>query len=273
MERRRLGQSALEVPVIGMGTWKTFDVRDEKEEKYRNAIVDAALKAGANFFDSSPMYGEAERVLGNSIEELGIRDKVMVATKIWTQSDEDSQKQIDFSLSCFGGYIDLYQVHNLVRWQKRLEQLEELKAAGKVKAIGITHYQHSAFTDMMTLMKSGRVEVIQIPYNALDRIAEEAILPLAAELNIGVIIMRPLGVGDLVKQSPTTEELKPFERFGIKTWPQVLLKWILSDKRVHIAIPATSKADRMAENAAAGDGPLFDEATREEVCRLAKKYR
>jgi aryl-alcohol dehydrogenase-like predicted oxidoreductase len=272
MERRKLGKSNLTVPVIGMGTWKTFNVRGAREEAERRDIVETAFKGGSDFYDSSPMYGEAERVLGAAVESLGIRDKVMIATKVWTSSDEDSERQFENAFRYFGGYVDFYQVHNLVAWQKRLKQIEDFKAAGKVRAVGITHYSHGAFGEMRQIMETGRVEAIQIPYNAIDRVVEKEILPLAEQLNIGVVVMRPFGEGALVQRSPKPQELAEFEKFGVKTWPQILLKWVASDPRISVIIPATSKAERMAENVLAGDPPWFDPDTREKVSRLAKQY-
>ncbi len=272
MEQRRLGRSGLTVPVIGMGTWKTFDVRGAAVEAERTTIVQAAFGAGATFYDSSPMYGEAERVLGAAVDSLALRDRTMIATKVWTDSDAQAERQFAASFGYFGGYVDLYQVHNLVAWPARLKVLEELKAAGKVRAIGITHYAHGAFDEMEQVIKTGRVEAIQIPYNALDRVVENRMLPLAAEYDLGVLVMRPLGVGSLVQQSPTPAELAPFAAFGVTTWPQVLLKWIASDPRISVIIPATSKPERMTENALAGSPPWFDTEIRKQVCRLAQKY-
>lgn len=272
MEHRQLGKTGFSIPVVGMGTWKTFDVKGSREEEYRIEIVKTAYEQGVTFYDSSPMYGQAERVLGQSVKELELREKVIIATKVWTDSDIVSEHQFADAFRFFGGYVDLYQVHNLVAWKKRLEQLEELKAKGKVKAIGITHYSRSAYGDMMKIMQSGRVETIQIPYNAIDREAEKEILPLAQELNIGVIVMRPFGEGSLLRKMPPDNELRQFEQYGVTTWPQVLLKWILSDKRISVAIPATSHAERIIENAKAGEAPWFDEDTREAVSRLARKY-
>ncbi|HEX2909336.1 MAG TPA: aldo/keto reductase [Chloroflexia bacterium] len=272
MDRRKLGKSELTVPVIGMGTWKTFDVRGAAEEAERLEIVKVALQNGANFFDSSPMYGAAERVLGDAIKALGVRSSVMVATKVWTSSDEEAEQQFKNAFDWYGGYVDLYQVHNLVAWEKRLKQLEDFKAQGKVKAIGVTHYSHSSFDQIERIMESGRIEQIQIPYNAVDRVVEKSILPLAEKLNIGVVVMRPLGEGGLVQRTPKPEELKPFEAFGVTTWPQILIKWIASDPRVSVIIPATSRPERMAENAAAGEPPWFDQDTRERVSQLASRY-
>jgi aryl-alcohol dehydrogenase-like predicted oxidoreductase len=250
-----------------MGTWKTFDVRGAAAEANSRAVIDAALASGATFFDSSPMYGEAERVLGKSLE--GRRDKAVVATKVWASSLKEGRAQISAALSFYGGRVDLYQIHNLLNWCEHLEELERLRDAGKVAAIGATHYQAHALEELKTVMKTGRISTIQIPYNPRQREVEREILPLAADLNLGVILMRPFGEGGLFRSAPPVEKLKPLAPFGVTTWAQALLKWGLSDLRCHVAIPATSKPERMAENAAAGEGPWFGKEERDYVAGLA----
>jgi aryl-alcohol dehydrogenase-like predicted oxidoreductase len=267
MEQRDLGQSGLRVPVVGMGTWQTFDVRGPAAEQARRAVVDAAFATGARFFDSSPMYGEAERVLGQALE--GRRAEALVATKVWTASAGEGRAQMEQALAFFGGWVDLYQVHNLVAWREQLAQLEELRAAGKVRAIGATHYSAGAFDELQEVMQTGRISAIQIPYNPLQREVERTILPLAADLGLGVVVMRPFAEGALLRRPPAPAALAPLQPFGVATWPQALLKWILSDPRCHVAIPATSSAERMQENAAAGDPPWFGPQERDLVARLA----
>jgi aryl-alcohol dehydrogenase-like predicted oxidoreductase len=267
MEHRRLGTSGLVVPVIGMGTWRTFDVRAARAEQNAVAVVDHALTAGARFFDSSPMYGEAERVLGLALD--GRREAALVATKVWTPSAADGRTQADRALALLGGYIDLYQIHNLVNWQGHLPMLESLREKGLVTAIGATHYRAAAFGELATVMRTGRVTAIQIPYNPHERDVEREILPLAADLGIGVVVMRPFGEGALVRRSPPASALRGLEAFGVRTWAQALLKWILSDPRCAVAIPATSRPDRMSENAAAGEPPWFGPDERAYVAKLA----
>jgi aryl-alcohol dehydrogenase-like predicted oxidoreductase len=267
MEIRSLGNSGLKVPVVGMGTWQTFDVRGKSDEENSRKVIDSALAAGANFFDSSPMYGESERVLGGTLQ--GRRQSAMIATKVWTSSISEGRAQMNRAFDFFGGRVELYQIHNLLNWRGHLETLEALKTSGKIDAIGATHYQASAFGELKTVMKTGRVTCIQIPYNPGEREVEREILPLAAELGLGVVVMRPLGQGRLARQHHSESELKPLAAFGIQTWAQALLKWILSDPRCHVAIPATSSPERMSENAAAGKGPWFGAEERAYVARLA----
>jgi aryl-alcohol dehydrogenase-like predicted oxidoreductase len=252
-----------------MGTWKTFDVRDPRLAAQRRRVVDMALECGTNLFDSSPMYGAAEQVLGAALEHR--RDEALVATKVWTADDAEAQRQIQRSLGYFGGRIDLYQVHNLVALPKRLAQLEQLRDRQLVRAIGATHYDHAAFPQLIDVMRSGRVSFVQVPYNALDRVVEERILPLAAELNLGILVMRPLGVGALARQSPTRAQLRRLADFGVTSWPQALLKWLLSDRRVSAVIPATADPEHARQNAAAGEPPWFGPQERDYVANLASQ--
>src|SRR5690242_4117497 len=196
MHYRPLGQTPLRVAAVGMGTWQTFDVRAASAERARRAVVDAALEAGANFFDSSPMYGEAERVLGEALR--GRRGEALVATKVWTSSPREGRAQAERALRYFGGLVDLYQVHNLLAWRDQLTLLEQLRAAGQVTAIGATHFSPSAFAELQTVMRTGRIGAIQVPYNPLEREFEREVLPLAAELGLGVVVMRPFGEGALL---------------------------------------------------------------------------
>jgi aryl-alcohol dehydrogenase-like predicted oxidoreductase len=267
LEERTLGSTGLTVPVVGMGTWQTFNVRGAQAEAYARAVVETALGSGARFFDSSPMYGESERVLGAALD--GKRKRAIVATKIWASSREEGRKQAEFALNAFGGSVDLYQVHNLVAWQDQLALIERLRDEGKVQAIGATHYSPSAFAELERVMKSGRIGAIQIPYNPLEREVEQRIFPLAEELGLGVVVMRPFAEGALMKRKPRNGELGPLLPFGVYTWAQVLLKWILSDPRCHVAIPATSKPERMIENAEAGQPPWFGPEERALVTHLA----
>ena len=268
IDARPLGRtSGLTVPAVGMGTWQTLDVRGEDAERRAHEIVAEALGAGARFVDSSPMYGEAERVLGEAL--AGRRDDAIVATKVWTPDDAEAERQVQRALGWYGGRVDLYQVHNLVAWRRRLTLLERERDRGTVVAIGATHYSPSAFGELAEVMRTGRISAIQIPYNPHERDVEREILPLAQDLGLGVVVMRPLGGGRLVRDDPGPAALEPLGAFGVETWGQALLKWVLSDARCHVAIPATSRPGRMRENAAAGAPPWLDDEARAYVARLA----
>jgi len=266
MESRTLGNTGLRVPVIGMGTWHTFDVTGTEADK-RQQVTDAAFEAGATFFDSSPMYGEAERVLGRTLR--GRRDRAIVATKVWTSSDAEALRQIGASLAFFRRRVDVYQIHNLVAWRARLAQLQELKDGGAVRAIGLTHYAASAAEDLMRGMRDPRVQVVQVPYNPRERWIESSVLPAAADLGLGVIVMRPFGEGGLLRTRVSSNALEPLKPFGISSWTQALLKWILSDPRCHVAIPATSSSEHLIDNAAAGEPPWLGPDERKYIAGLA----
>jgi aryl-alcohol dehydrogenase-like predicted oxidoreductase len=265
MEARPLGAGGPLVPVVGMGTWQTLDVTGPLERE-RHDVVRAALDAGCRLFDSSPMYGHAERVLADGLR--GRRDEAFVATKVWTDDPHEARRQIDRAIGWFGR-VECYQVHNLVAWREHLPLLEDLRDRGLVDLVGATHYAPTAFAELADVMRTGRVGMVQVPYNPHERDVEREILPLAEELGVGVLVMRPFGGGRLAGRVPAASELAPLARFGVRTWAQALCRWALSDPRVTAIIPATSRLDRVAENAAAGDGPWFGPDERAYVARLA----
>jgi aryl-alcohol dehydrogenase-like predicted oxidoreductase len=256
VERRQLGTTGIEVPAIGMGTWRTFDTDED-----RSWLVGEALAAGMNLFDSSPMYGKAEDTLAKA---LGARRKqAIIATKIWTDKADVGKRQAQHALAIYGS-VDIYQVHNLVNWQVQLELLEGLKAEGKVGAVGATHYLESHFEELAKLMSTRRLDMIQIPYNPLRRDAERVLLPMAEELKLGVLVMSPLQ-GGILSRVPTPDQLR---ELGVATWAQAILKSIASDPRVSCVLTATSRPGRPAENARAGDPPMFNQEQRELVRRI-----
>ncbi|MGA7913527.1 MAG: aldo/keto reductase [Candidatus Dormiibacterota bacterium] len=259
MERRKLGRTGIEVPAIGMGTWRTFDTSDD-----RRTLVTAAIDAGIDLFDSSPMYGRAEDMLARAVE--GRREKVVIATKVWTPDAAEGRQQAERALGLFG-HVDIYQVHNLVNVPAQLALLERLKEEGKVRAVGATHYQEPAFDELMALMSSGRIDMVQVPYNPLRRTAERKLLPLAESLGLGVFVMSPLQHG-ILDRSPSPQELKAL---GVETWAQAVLRWIASDPRVTTVLTATQRVERVIENARGGEPPLFDRDQRELVVRIAER--
>ena len=263
MDIRALGNTAFDVPVIGLGTSGTFDVGDDRQGIV-DEVVAVHLEAGTRLVDTSPMYGRSERTLWRAIESR--RAETILATKIWTDSVEEGRAQFDRQLRLYGGRVDIEQVHNLVETEGHLEWMEGEKEAGRIGVIGATHYNAAAFAELEKVMRSRRIDCIQIPYNPAEREVEDRILPLSEELGLGVIAMRPFGNGSLMKKPPHQEEL---EALGLSSWSDALLKWCLSDRRVHVAIPATSRPDNARANAAAGDGPWLDDETRKRVADLA----
>lgn len=264
MEQRAFGETGWQVPVVGLGTWQVFDV-DPSGEPRAAEVVDGALAAGVRLFDSSPMYGRAEAVLGRALGER--RDGALVASKIWTPSAEEARDQLDDQLGYFGGRVDLEQIHNLVGWEERLPWLEREREAGRIGLIGATHMRAHAFPELERVMRTGRIQAIQVPYNPREREVERRILPLAQELGLGVIAMRPLGGEDSVIPPPPAREL---EQLGIASWAEALLRWALSDERIHVVIPATSNPAHLLENVRAGERPRLDPDLRERVGRLAR---
>lgn len=256
MEERRLG------PVVGLGTWNTF----ERDAALAREVVGAALDAGVRVFDSSPMYRGAEQSLGEAL--AGRRERATVATKIWADSVAEGREQFRRQVEWYGR-VEIEQVHNLVAWREHLEWLEVERADGRVDRIGVTHYAASALGGLADALRTGRFDAVQLPYNPREREVERELLPLAAELGVAVIVMRPLSEGALVRREPPAAALEPLRAFGVTTWAQALLKWVLSDGRVDLAIPATGRPERTAENAAAGEPPWFGPEERALVERLA----
>ena len=263
MELRRLGENGPELPVVGLGSWLTFDVGGEQQVMVE-AVLDAAWEEGSRLVDSSPMYGRSEARLGGAL--AGRREEAFVATKIWTSSATEGRAQFEAQLAWFGGRIDLEQVHNLVAWESQLTWLEEERDAGRIGRLGATHYSAGAFHDLERIMRTGRIDAIQVPYNPHEQEVAARILPLAEELGIGVIIMRPLGERELLP-GPSSERLAPL---GVESWAQALIKWCLSDARVTAVIPATRSPEHARENARAGRPPWFGPEERKLVEELAR---
>jgi len=209
------------------------------------------------------MYGRAEAVLGRAIAQR--RTEAVAATKIWTPDVQEGRRQFAAQLGFFGGRVDILQVHNLLAWEAHLEWMEEEKAAGRIGLLGATHFSPGAFDELARAMRTGRIDAIQVPYNPLERAVEREILPLAEELGLGVLVMRPFAERALMP-GPDPRELEPL---GVRMWSQALLRWILSDVRVHVVIPATSDPEHARDNAEAGDGPVLDEEGRRFVEALA----
>ncbi len=258
IEERRLG------PVVGLGTYQTFLA----ELSLAADVVSAALDAGTTVFDSSPMYGPAEESLGEALR--GRRERGVVATKIWAESVEEGRRQYEAQLRFFGR-VEIQQVHNLVAWREHLSWMEAERDAGRIDRIGVTHYDAAAAEDFEAAMRTGELDCIQVPLNPLERECERRILPLAEELGLAVIVMRPLGGArdTTLRPGPAAEALRPLHAFGVETWAQALLKWCLADPRVDLVIPATSRPERAIENATAGSGEPFGPDERRLVERLA----
>jgi aryl-alcohol dehydrogenase-like predicted oxidoreductase len=249
---------------VGLGTSRTFDGDDAAAR----AVVDAALSVGTTVFDSSPMYGAAEAALGSALE--GRRDGTTVATKICTPSLDEGRGQYEAQRRFFGR-VEIEQVHNLEACRDHLPWLEEERSAGRIDRVGLTHWSAGAFPELERALRTGRFDTVQVPLNPGEREAEARLLPLTEELGIAVIVMRPFGGtgAPLLGKAPSDAQLEPLRAFGVETWAQALLKWVLSDPRVDLVIPATSRPERVEQNTRAGSPPWLGVAERAYVSHLA----
>jgi diketogulonate reductase-like aldo/keto reductase len=262
VDLRPLGRAGVELPVVGLGTWRVFDV-PQTQQSVADDVVAAALDAGVRVVDSSPMYGRAEAVLSHALADR--RREAFVATKVWTSSGEEGRRHLSRQLGWFGGRVDLLQVHNLLAWHEHLDWMERERAVGNIGWLGATTYDPSAFDELERVMRSGRIHAIQVPLNPLERDAESRILPLAAELGLGVLVMRPFGEGGLLRRPFPTS----LTASGLTGWPEALLRWCLADERVTVAIPATARREHAVANAQAASLPPLDPEVRDLLGRLA----
>jgi aryl-alcohol dehydrogenase-like predicted oxidoreductase len=262
MLTRPFGRTGLELPVVGLGTWRVFDL-PPGSQLVADEVVAAAFDAGCRVVDTSPMYGRSEEVLARAMGPR--RGDAFVATKVWTESVAVARAHFERQASLFGGRIDLLQVHNLVAWREHLGWIERERDAGRVRFVGATHYSASAFEDLETVMRTGRIDAVQVPLNPWERAAEGRLLPLAVDLGLGVIAMRPFRDGTLLRQ-PYPPELAGI---GLSGWPEALLRWCLSDERVTVAIPATASSGHATANARSGELAPLSPEIRDLVGRLA----
>jgi diketogulonate reductase-like aldo/keto reductase len=253
------------MPMVGLGTWITFNVGDDPQLKDECAAVMAAFfEAGGRMIDSSPMYGSAQPVIGYGLQKLGLPKALFSAEKVWTSGDGPAQIEETrqfWSVQRF----DLMQVHNLVDWETKLPLLFEMKAAGKLRYVGITTSEGRRHDLFEEIMRDHPLDFVQLTYNAIDREVEQRLLPLAAERGIAVIVNRPFEQGALTRRL-ADEPLPDWAgEIGATTWAQILLKFILAHPAVTVAIPATSRVDHVRENLAAAGGALPDADLRERI--------
>jgi diketogulonate reductase-like aldo/keto reductase len=262
VDLRPLGRTGIQLPVVGLGTWRVFDLPAARQAE-ADAVVAAGFDAGARVVDSSPMYGRAEAVLGHALGER--RRDAFVATKVWTSSVQEGRGHFARQLGWFGGRVDLLQVHNLVGWRGHLDWMERERSVGNIRVIGATTYDPSSFGELERAMRSGRIGAIQVPLNPRERHAEARILPLAAELGLGVLVMRPFGEGGLLRR-PFPPELAAA---GLTGWPEALLRWCLADERVTVAIPASGQPEHAVANVGAASQPPLEPDLRDQIARFA----
>ena len=264
MLMRRVPSDGEMLPAVGLGTWQTFDVSASAAEREpRREVLRRFVALGGRVVDSSPMYGQAESVVGDLAAELGLHSSLFVATKVWTSGREAGVAQMERSLKRLRvARLDLEQVHNLVDWQTHLRTLRDWKAAGRVRYLGVTHYTASAYGDLERIMRSERLDFVQLNYSLLEREAEDRLLPLAADRGIAVLANRPYAEGALFRRV-RGRPLPPWAaEIDCTSWGQFFLKWILAHPAVTCVIPATSKPEHLTDNMGAGTGTLPDTATR-----------
>jgi aryl-alcohol dehydrogenase-like predicted oxidoreductase len=255
------------LPPVGLGTWRAFDVaQDAAATADARETLRAFVEGGGRVIDSSPMYGSSESVIGRLARELGVREELFVATKVWTSGRQAGIRQMESSMAQLGvDRLDLMQVHNLVDAETHLATLREWKAAGRVRYVGITHYHAGAHRDLERFMERGDIDFVQVNYSLAEPEADRRLLRVAAAGRIGVIVNRPFADGAMLRRVQG-RPLPPWAaEAGIRSWPQFCLKWILAEPAVTCAIPGTRDPRHIADDLTAAAGPLPDESMRRKM--------
>jgi aryl-alcohol dehydrogenase-like predicted oxidoreductase len=264
---RAIPRSGEQLPVVGLGTWQTFDVGPGAAERAElKEVLTLLVEQGARVVDSSPMYGQAERVVGDLATDLGIHQKLFIATKVWTQGRDAGIRQMENSFKLLRApRIDLMQVHNLVDVPTHIKTLREWKTAGRIRYLGITHYHDGAYRDLERLVKTREYDFVQFNYSMTEREAEERLLPLCADSGTAVLINRPFAQASLfsrVKGKPLPSWAAEFD---CTSWAQFFLKYLLGHPAVTCVIPGTRRTAHLKDNLRAGIGRLPDAAMRKRM--------
>lgn len=265
--KRRIPSSGELLPVLGLGTWQTFDVGNDSAARAPLGEVLREFSAmGGKLIDSSPMYGRSEEVAGDLIANLALREKLFIATKVWTSGKTAGIAQMEASIEKLKAKpIELLQVHNLLDVDTHLRTLTEWKRAGLVRYIGVTHYTPSAYDAVATVIGTQKVDFLQINYSVGEREAEQRLLPLARERGIAVIINRPFAGGDLFRRLRNTALPAWASEIDCTSWAQIMLKFVISHPAVTCVIPATSRVAHLRDNMTAGTGRQPDEKMRARI--------
>jgi aryl-alcohol dehydrogenase-like predicted oxidoreductase len=269
MNQRTIPRTGESLPVIGLGTWQTFDVgKAESAREPLKAVLRESVRLGGKVIDSSPMYGNSETVVGDLAAELALQKQLFLATKVWTSGRNAGVRQMEESFRRLRTQVmDLMQVHNLVDYQTHLATLRQWKEQGKVRYIGVTHYTASAYEQLARVLETEELDFVQFNYSIAERDAERRLLPLAADKRLAVLINRPFAGGGLFSKL-RGKPLPPWaQNIGCDSWAQFLLKFVISHPAVTCAIPATSKVQHLTDNMGAGVGSLPDAAMRERMAR------
>jgi diketogulonate reductase-like aldo/keto reductase len=272
MLTRPIPATGEQLPVIGLGTWITFNVGDDEALRAERAdVVRTFLEQGGTVIDSSPMYGTSEAVIGHCLERIGHEGPLFAATKVWTPLKWFGPGQMAESRALWGvPRFDLMQIHNLLSWEGHLETLLEDKEAGRIRYLGITTSHGRRHDELEQIMATQPLDFVQFTYNVLDREAEARLLPLAAERGLAVLINRPFRQKQLFRMFGHHPLPEWTGEIGCANWAQFFLKFIVSHPAVTCAIPATSRVDHMAENMGALYGPLPDQAMRARMIRYVE---
>lgn len=273
MLTRPIPSTGEQIPVIGLGTWQRFDVGNaEVERKPLRDVLQTMGHQGATLIDSSPMYGKSEQVVGDLTTELNIADKFFYATKVWTTGKQNGIEQMNDSMRKMRrATMDLMQIHNLVDWQTHLRTLRQWKDEGKIKYIGITHYQESSHDALEQVIKTEKLDFVQLNYSIRVRNAEKSLLPTAMDRGVSVIVNESLEKGKLFRDVKGKQVPEWAVEQGITTWTQFFLKFIISHQGVTCVIPATASPEHMMDNLQAGVGALPDNALREKMAAFIEK--
>ncbi|GIW46190.1 MAG: aldo/keto reductase [Deltaproteobacteria bacterium] len=264
--KRRIPKTGEEIPVIGLGTARTFDVSTRKAREPLREVLRLFVEMGGTLVDTSPMYGNAETVIGDLADELGIVDSLFLATKVWTTGREAGIRQMEESMRRLKrDHIDLMQVHNLVDTQVHLDTLRSWKKEGRIRYLGVTHYRVSAYDELEKIMKTESIDFVQFNYSIQTTEAEKRLLPVAADTGTAVIINEPFEKGALFKKVKGKALPSWAKEFDCGSWAQFFLKYIVSHPSVTCVIPATSKPEHLKDNMQAGYGRLPDERMRKHM--------
>jgi diketogulonate reductase-like aldo/keto reductase len=261
---RTIPSSGEALPVIGLGSWITFNVGNDRAARANcTQVMRHFFDAGGRMIDSSPMYGSAQEVIGEGLQQLGKPARLFAADKVWIGSGARGPRQIETSRRHWGvPRFDLLQVHNLLAWQEHLPTLFAMKAAGRLRYVGITTSEGRRHADILQIMASQPIDFVQVTYNIVDREVEQRILPLARERGIAVIANRPFRQGELIEALGRHRLPSWAADIDCTNWAQFLLKFIVSHPAVTCVIPATSNVAHVRENMQAGSGRLPDAALR-----------
>jgi aryl-alcohol dehydrogenase-like predicted oxidoreductase len=264
---RPITPSGERVPVVGLGTWQTFDVGHTSAERAElKEVMRSFVQQGARVIDSSPMYGRAEGVTGDLAAELNAHSALFVATKVWTRGEAAGIAQMEDSFRLLRTQrIDLMQIHNLLDWKVHLKTLTAWKAAGRFRYIGITHYHAGAHEDLMAVLRTRAFDFAQFNYSLAEREADQRLLPLCADLGIGVLINRPYSQGQLFPRVKGKSLPQWAAEFDCASWAQFFLKWVLGEPAVTCVIPGTRRVAHLIDNLGAGRGRLPDPAMRRKM--------